>query len=422
MATGIASGLGATFGFAVEGTVGTYQTPVSFLTFLKDGMSYRKNTVQGQGLHGGPYLLASRRAVVTHGAPGSISTELYDRQFGKLWKGCLGVASTPLPIGATAAYVTVFTPDVTSAGTGYTLTMQIGKPGTNSTINPFSYTGTKITDWTLAVNNTSLATFDITTDSWTEDVTQTFTAPSYVASNVLHFAEATLLIGGTVAPFSTAVASGSNSVNTSTFSGSGTLNVTASSVVGLPSAGTITVATGSTPATITYSGTTVSTFTGCTTTAGGGVMSTGGAVTSTYSTVTSPTTAATATGISIKGMNALATERYYLGSAGVKAEQIANGFRGISGQADFEFRALADAYTAFQADTPLALQLNFVGPTIASGVTSQVQVLIPRIYWDTSPLNVDGPALLKQTLAFTGLDDGVNNQVQVTVVSLDSTV
>lgn len=74
----------------------------------------------------------------------------------------------------------------------------------------------------------------------------------------------------------TTIASGSNTVNTSTFAGSGTLNV--ASTTGYPTSGTVYVETATSLATVTYTGTSGTTFTGCTTTAGGGVMSTGGMV------------------------------------------------------------------------------------------------------------------------------------------------
>lgn len=74
----------------------------------------------------------------------------------------------------------------------------------------------------------------------------------------------------------TAVAAGSNGVNTNTFSGSGTLNVASTTNAG--NTGTLKVATAGTMATITYTGKTGTTFTGCNTTSGGGVMSTGGTV------------------------------------------------------------------------------------------------------------------------------------------------
>lgn len=421
MATGIPSGLGATYGFSVEGTVGSYQAPVSWLTFDSESMKLKKNIVQGKGLHSGLYLLANRRAYVTKTADGTIKTDLYDRGLGKIYKGMLGAATTPIALASQATvFNTVFTP---ADLTGYSLGMQIGKPGVNGTINAFSYEGCKLTDWTIGVNNTSLGTLDLGVDAWAEDVSQTYVAASYTTSNVLNFSEASVNVGGTCAPFSTAVASGSNSVNTSTFSGAGVLNVTAASVPSaatFPGSGTITVATGTTPATITYTGTTASTFTGCTTTSGGGVMSTGGAVTSAFSLITGGSAISTATGATIKGMNKLADARFYLNSAGVKAEQLANDFREISGTLDLEFKALADIYTAFAADTPTSLVLTFTGPTIAGSVVSQVQILIPRLYWEDASPDVEGPALLKEAGTFTGLDDGVNPQTQIWTTTLDS--
>jgi hypothetical protein len=77
----------------------------------------------------------------------------------------------------------------------------------------------------------------------------------------------------------TALVAGSNGVNTNTFLGAGVVNVTAASTGTYAAAGVIIVATGGTPATISYTGKTTGTFTGCTTLSGGGVMATGGAVT-----------------------------------------------------------------------------------------------------------------------------------------------
>lgn len=93
---------------------------------------------------------------------------------------------------------------------------------------------------------------------------------------------------GAVNQGSTTVAAGSNGVNTSTFTGSGTLNVASTS--GFQTAGGLIVATGGTPAFITYTGTTGTTFTGCTTVTGGGAMSTGGAVATGVQDVSAATT------------------------------------------------------------------------------------------------------------------------------------
>lgn len=113
----------------------------------------------------------------------------------------------------------------------------------------------------------------------TVGVAMTAQADSGLSTGVVLFDPTVVLSAAppvTTGTASTTVAAGSNTVNTNTFTGSGTLNVAATA--GFQSAGAIIVATGTTPAYITYTGTTGTTFTGCTTVSGGGVLSTGGTV------------------------------------------------------------------------------------------------------------------------------------------------
>lgn len=140
--------------------------------------------------------------------------------------------------------------------------------------------------------------------------------------------------------------------------------------------------------------------------------------------VTSPTTMATAKNCSIKGTNKLDVERFYLGSAGVKAEQLADGFRGITGTADIEFRNLTDLYTAFHTDTSTALELTFTGPKIGTSGTNhaQLNVLIPSVYWTEGPPSVDGPKILVEKGKFTGLETHTFPALQLTYVSTDSVI
>jgi hypothetical protein len=81
---------------------------------------------------------------------------------------------------------------------------------------------------------------------------------------------------GTTIINSTTVAAGSNGVNTNTFLGAGVLNVV--NTAGFPTSGTIVVPTGTSVATLSYTGTTGTTFTGVTTLFGGGALATGGLV------------------------------------------------------------------------------------------------------------------------------------------------
>ncbi len=74
----------------------------------------------------------------------------------------------------------------------------------------------------------------------------------------------------------TTVASGSNTVDVSTFTGTGTLNV--ASAASFATAGNVVVATSTVMATIEYTGKTGTTLTGCKTLGGAGTLSTGGTV------------------------------------------------------------------------------------------------------------------------------------------------
>jgi hypothetical protein len=78
---------------------------------------------------------------------------------------------------------------------------------------------------------------------------------------------------------STTIAAGSNGVNATTFTGSGTLHVANSGTTGFPTSGVLIAVAGTATVAIAYTGTTSNTFTGCTTLNGGaGVFATSASV------------------------------------------------------------------------------------------------------------------------------------------------
>ncbi|HET6908903.1 MAG TPA: phage tail tube protein [Mycobacteriales bacterium] len=125
---------------------------------------------------------------------------------------------------------------------------------------------------------------------------------------------------------------------------------------------------------------------------------------------------------SVKGTNSLATDRYFFGSAGLKAEQVENGYRSIGGSLECEFVNQATVYDVFAADTSLALELKFVGANISGIYNYTLDVIVPVIYFDTAPVNVSGPDIVSFSADFTGLDDGTNNPVQLSYTSTDTSV
>ncbi|MFI5415429.1 MAG: hypothetical protein ACHQ16_07230, partial [Candidatus Lutacidiplasmatales archaeon] len=105
-----------------------------------------------------------------------------------------------------------------------------------------------------------------------------------------------------------------------------------------------------------------------------------------------------------------------LGTNGVRAEQIENGWRGYTADFDAEFfsRALYDTYVG---DSPLALQLKFAAPGGAV-----LSFYAPTAFLDTGDVNVGGPTVLDQKITAALLDDGTNGALQAVYTSTDSTI
>jgi hypothetical protein len=156
----------------------------------------------------------------------------------------------------------------------------------------------------------------------------------------------------------------------------------------------------------------------------GGTVSTTANVTS----VSGGTTAASVSGVSVKGKNAFDVARFFYGSNGRKAEQIENGYRDITGQVDAEFVSMAAFYTAMAADTDLALELKFVGPLIASTYYYTLDIILPAVRLESGSPVIAGPAILKQALPFTALDAQVGTTttaqpvIQISYTSTDTAI
>jgi hypothetical protein len=149
----------------------------------------------------------------------------------------------------------------------------------------------------------------------------------------------------------------------------------------------------------------------------------GGTVTTTagVSSITTPVKAANVKSCNIKHTVPLDLERFFLGNGSFKAEPLQNALRVITGSMTVEWLSTEALYDAFAADTPTALQLQLLGPSIGSGSDfSTFTVLIPNIFFDGESPKIPGETVITQTLPFTGVDDGVNNVIQALYWSLDS--
>lgn len=129
------------------------------------------------------------------------------------------------------------------------------------------------------------------------------------------------------------------------------------------------------------------------------------------------------TSLSLKGDNALATERYGLGNGGIKKEQLENGQPVITGTLDAEYLQ-SEWYTPFVAGTATSLVLKFEGnPTVTSGTDlNTLEFVIPEIRIKKVSPQVQGPDVVKAAVEFEVYENSTSqNPFQVKLISADST-
>lgn len=362
--TTIGAGIAAQLVALVEGTYGvapTFTTPRTY-EIKSESLELKKNTVQGQGLHGAAgtlplYDRALRRVVTTYMGSGNITMDLPGNQLGFWLQNMIGsfgqALATPTQISTSGVYKQVHQPGSLQ---GNSFAVQVGVPATDGTVEPKTHVGGKVESWTVSVEVNQIAQLELTLDTRNELMgagnsdplnvsVPTLATPSYTAGmQLFHFREGTLFSGGTP-----------------------TLTSGVVSLSGETAAGNVKKA-------------------------------------------------------SITHAVAMDKERFFLGSNGFKAEQLENGFRKISGSFDVEWLSSEAMYNAFSADTTTSLELKFTGPIIGTSGTNTMllSIIIPNVKLDGETPKVGGPAVVNQAVPWTGLDDQATTQIQFIYQSTDT--
>jgi len=144
------SGLFAQLGMAAETTYGDPATVSRFFAFLDESMDHTIGRLESAGLHPGKRVLRSEDWAASEKAvAGAMSVELKTKGLGLLLKHCFGSVATSQPdaAGAPTVYEHLFTP-----GTLPAATVQVGRPDSSGTVQPFTYTGCVVKDWELSVD------------------------------------------------------------------------------------------------------------------------------------------------------------------------------------------------------------------------------------------------------------------------------
>jgi hypothetical protein len=190
-----ASGLGAQLGIATEATSGTFVPPTTFLTLLSEGLETKPDYTKIPGLR--PDVLVQQDGLhlqTTRHVEGDIVPVPLTAGLGKLLNLLTGATVTPT--GAAAAKTFVF-PIGASAPDGKSISIQVGVPGTDGTVQAFSVKGAVITSITFAMEKGGALTCTASIWGADADTTQTLATAVYpTGAEAFSFLSAVLQIDG----------------------------------------------------------------------------------------------------------------------------------------------------------------------------------------------------------------------------------
>lgn len=189
------SGLDAQIGLAKESTYGTYVAPTRFYEFNNESIEPAVAKLYSRPLGTGRLQRTSRRRTFITGAGGDFEIDAVTRGLGLLLELMLGDVDTN-QVGETDEYVHTFTAS-TDGKRGLYATVQVGRPDTSGTVQPFSYLGGKITGWTMTAAMDEILKIATTWDFKGQATSEALATASYATDpEPFTFLDGTLSIGG----------------------------------------------------------------------------------------------------------------------------------------------------------------------------------------------------------------------------------
>jgi hypothetical protein len=204
----MASNQDSSLGFAPEATFGTFVAPTRHIEFVDDGLDLNKEIKQGEGLRVGSRVARSaRRVVVAKDAGGPIKFEAVSKGLGLILQWLIGAGTSTLVSGTTYQQVFTFA-DIMPSGS-----WQRGLPRADGTIACHSLPGSMAKSFEIAFPTKDLLTISADVDARNFDTAQTYTSPTYAASQTpFSFAGSSFTTGALTAPTAIALASSPTSI------------------------------------------------------------------------------------------------------------------------------------------------------------------------------------------------------------------
>lgn len=191
----IRSGIAAQIGLSAETTWGTYVAPDHWYEFNEEDLSLSIEPIESAGIRANNRVLRTDRwAQGQKRAEGSVTMEVPSKSFGLIAKHALGSATITTPSGATNARLHRH---VLGDPYGLGLTVQVGRPDNAGTVQPFSYTGAKISELTLSNSVDEILQAEIGLVAQNETTSQALASASYPSGNqVFNWTQGVITIGG----------------------------------------------------------------------------------------------------------------------------------------------------------------------------------------------------------------------------------
>lgn len=207
---GIPSGLDAQLMTGEETTHGTAVTVDRGYEIRAEALSLESQRIESTGIRPGKRVLRTGRWFQgQRSVGGEITMELGTNSFGRWFKHAFGAVSTSQPdaVGAPTVYKHTFTPGALPPG----LTVQVGRPDTAGVVHPFTYSGCKVSSWTLSSAIGEIVTFAPTIMGRDETTATALAVASYPANlSLLTFVEGSLTVGGSAHEFRSINLQGTN--------------------------------------------------------------------------------------------------------------------------------------------------------------------------------------------------------------------
>jgi hypothetical protein len=216
----IGSGISGQLGLAAESTWGTAVTVTRFYELLSETLSYEIARIESEGIRADQRVMRSDDWTAgTKRVTGSIELEATTKNMVLLLRHALGSLATT----GSGPYTHTLTPGSLS---GLGLTVQVGRPSSDGTVQPFTFNGCKVTGWEISFELDQTVRFRLDLVAKDQTTATAIATASYTSSNnLLAFTHGAITIAGSAAKVKSGKIGGKNPLNTDrVFLGDTTVN------------------------------------------------------------------------------------------------------------------------------------------------------------------------------------------------------